>query len=403
MNTEIKDLTQWQEKFPMGFEVIAVDITGFCNAKCKYCPSGNDLSHRGQFMDIQKYKSILKKLIEYKMLTSNTNFHIYALGEPLLHPNLDGILSVNREMDIKTIISTNASIIPSISQKNIGYIKRVLISMPGFSQDSYNRIHGFNFEKIKANVIALREQLNTVPFDMTYHIYQFNQNEIENARKFCDKYNIRFAPNYAVLFDKNKCIEYVNNQIPYEELKQMSKELLLNVLDEQIKASSRDYCVFIETFLSINVDGNVRVCNCFSKEYEKNITCGNILEDNIDDILNKKYHFAYCNECIKLGLTLGEGYDCKVFPDYYFDLLKENEYYKTCLKDEELKDAGDKIAFMHQVRKWENHHYSNEQLNELIELMNQLKLNDNEIKNIITQYARFRNSTYEKLSNILNN
>ncbi len=66
MNTEIRNLTQWQEKFPMGFKEIAVDITGFCNAKCKYCPSGNDLSHRREFIDIQKYKSILKKLIEYK-------------------------------------------------------------------------------------------------------------------------------------------------------------------------------------------------------------------------------------------------------------------------------------------------------------------------------------------------
>lgn len=35
------NLEQWQD----GFESVAVDIVGFCNAKCKYCPSGNDLSH----------------------------------------------------------------------------------------------------------------------------------------------------------------------------------------------------------------------------------------------------------------------------------------------------------------------------------------------------------------------
>ncbi len=88
--------------------------------------------------------------------------------------------------------------------------------------------------------------------------------------------------------------------------------------------------------------------------------------------------------------------------NYYFDLLKENEYYKNYLKNEELTEAMDKIAFMHQVRKWESYHYSNEQLDELIELMNQLNLNDYEVKNIITQYGRFRHATYEKLSNILN-
>ena len=81
---------------------------------------------------------------------------------------------------------------------------RILISMPGFSQASQDRIHGFSFERVKSNILRLREMFHNIPFDMSYHIYQFNLDEIEAARQFCIQNGIRFAPNYAVLFDRNK-------------------------------------------------------------------------------------------------------------------------------------------------------------------------------------------------------
>jgi len=396
MSNTIQTLAKWQEKFPNGFKSIAVDVSGFCNAKCKYCPAGRDLSHKGEFIALDLYENLLHKLQEYKMYFSNeTAFQIYCLGEPLLHPEINEILKITHKCGMHTNISTNASVVPTIDAEGLKAVDRVLISMPGFSQSSYDKIHGFNFEHIKNNILKLKKCFSNIPFDMTYHIYQFNMNEIEAARCFCEENDIRFAPNYAVLMDKNKCMGYVSNTMPYEELKDISKELFLGVLDEQIKVSPRNYCDFQQSYLSVNANGEVRICSSFPKAYEEKVLCGNLLEDNIDVLLEKKYSYSRCQQCIAAGLTLGQGYDCKVFPDYYFSVMKENEYLRDCVSNlsVEQKNVNEDLVFMHQVRAWENDHYSEIELEKLLELLHQNKVGLEDMKKIILQYGRFGSKT----------
>ncbi|MEE1516059.1 MAG: radical SAM protein, partial [Lachnospiraceae bacterium] len=262
----MRTLKEFQENMPNGLYSIAVDITGFCNAKCKYCPAGNDLTNKGKFVELETFEAILNKLIEYKLYTKESDFNIYCLGEPLLHPQINDILNILNKYGIRITISTNASYIPKFDKESLKCVKRFLISMPGFSQESYDRIHGFNFNKIKENVISLREKVrelsdNTIPFDMSYHIYQFNEAEMVPAKQFCEENDIRFAPNYAVMFDKDKCMDYVTGNMSYEELKDISKEIFLGVLDQQIKDAPRNYCDFQHRFLSITVDGDIRICS----------------------------------------------------------------------------------------------------------------------------------------------
>ena len=145
------------------------------------------------------------------------------------------------------------------------------------------------------------QSTHEINFEMTYHIYQFNEGEMTSARKFCDNEGIRFAPNYAILMDKNKCRHYATNKMDYEELKDISKDLFLGVLDEQIRVSPRNYCDFQERFLFVNIDGDIRICSSFPKNFEQNILIGNIVSGNIDDVFYKKFHFPRCDECIGMG------------------------------------------------------------------------------------------------------
>lgn len=405
MKKVINTLEDFQKEYSNGFNSIAVDIVGYCNAKCKYCPSGNNLSNKGSYISIQLYEQIIRKLIEYKFYTKYTNYHIYCLGEPLLHPRINDILRLMNKYGIKTSISTNASVIPEFTKESLECVDRFLISMPGFSQGSYDKIHGFKFNKIIKNILKLKKDIDKkasheIIFDMTYHIYQFNENEMIAAREFCNENGIRFSPNYAILMDKNKCRDYVTNKMDYKELKDISKDLFLGVLDEQIRVSPKDYCDFQERFLSINIDGDIRICSSFTKDFEPNILIGNILYDNIDEIIYNKFNFPRCNECIKMGLTLEKGYDCKIYPNAFYSLIKENEYLKSKVSLEDKMRY--ELKLMHQIRLWEQEAYSKNGLNKIIELAKNEKFTFELLSELTRKYARFKKETIVKLDNILN-
>lgn len=395
------NLKEFQVKMPDGFDSIAVDITGFCNANCKYCPSGRRYfpSVEKRFISVERFEEILKKLLEYRFCTPATNFHIYSQGEPCLHPRLNDILKLLSNYHIKTTISTNASVVPDFEREALESVSRFLISVPGFSQASYDRIHGFQFETIKANIIKLREQVaelsdSQIPFDMSYHIYQFNEREMVPARAFCREHDIRFAPNYAVMMDKDKCLDYVRGTMSFEELKDVSKDIFLGVLDQQIKDAPRDYCDFQSRFLSVTIDGDIRICSGFTKAAESGILIGNIVTDGIDDIIWRKYHHPRCETCIKAGLTLSKGYECKVYPDGYYDLMKENDYILSHIEDGKLQE---KLQLLKLVRQFEQEEYAEDLRESIRQHIEEHDLRD-DVESIARNYTRFGVRTCEKLA-----
>lgn len=394
----MNNLKEFQGKMPSGFDSIAVDIVGFCNAKCKYCPAGNDLTNKGSFISLELFEKILQKLIEYKLYSQTTNFHIYCLGEPCLHPQINEILRLLTKYEIHTTISTNASYVPVFEKEALKSVDRFLISMPGFSQKSYDKIHGFNFEKIKSNVVKLRNQVRElsdgrIPFDMSYHIYQFNEAEMVPAKEFCICNDIRFAPNYAVMIDKDKCLDYVTGKMSYEELKDISKEIFLGVLDQQIKDSPKDYCDFQNSFLSVNVKGDIRICSSFKREAESGILIGNLVTDDIDEIIWRKYHHPRCATCIKAGLTYAKGYECKVYPTGYYNIMKENEFILDHISDDRLKE---KVELMTLIRKFEHSGYESGIKEEIQSYIDEKEL-EGSVREIAVNYTRFGQKTYQQL------
>lgn len=397
LKEKIESLAQFQKIYPEGFHVVSLEATGFCNAKCKYCPAGNDLSRKGAFMSLETYEQILIKLLKYRFLTAKTAYHMFGLGEPMLHPDLGAFLELTSQYGLTAILSTNASIVPKdLSDTALRTVNRMFVSLPGFSQASQDRIHGFPFETIKRNIIRLKEMFPDIPFDMAYHIYQFNLDEIEPARQFCYKNGIRFVPNYAQLFDRRKCLDYVHNRIPYTELKQMSQELMLQVLEREIQNAPRDYCVYIPEHLFISVDGDVVVCTSFTKPYGEDILCGNILRDSPDEILRKKYNNSFCAECIEAGLTFVEDYDCKTYPASYYSLMRENEYLWDHFGGDK-KQTATEIELMYRARFWEESHFSGDALNAVLETVKRERLTEKMIRDIVCRYARFGKGTYDRL------
>ena len=58
-------------------------------------------------MSVEMYSQVLERLLALHFLMEHSDFHIYGLGEPMLHPELEKILVATINHGIKTNISTD--------------------------------------------------------------------------------------------------------------------------------------------------------------------------------------------------------------------------------------------------------------------------------------------------------
>ena len=133
---------------------VSVEITGTCNAKCYYCQVGYDnvnhvKSMKKPYLSIDDFRETVRYLKAHEFLKKGDRLVLYAWNEPFLHPEFSEIIKVGREEDCLMSLSTNASVRPKLSDDfDATYIGNVSLSMPGFSQASYDKIHQFDFERI---------------------------------------------------------------------------------------------------------------------------------------------------------------------------------------------------------------------------------------------------------------
>lgn len=228
-----------------------MDITNQCNAKCKWCLTGRaNLENReiqpAYYMSKDRFQSLVEHLLDHKIITEDACFRIYNWYEPSLNPALPEIINYCAEKGVTIDISTNCGIrIDFDKVKTTTHFKGFLFSMPGFSQESYNKIHKLNFNKVKDNirytVKKLREKGFSKDIYINYHLYQFNIGEVKAAKLFADELGIRFHSMYAYFNGSGEGKKYLNNTLSLSELKEASKEIFLHYLEDLFM--NKDYLI----------------------------------------------------------------------------------------------------------------------------------------------------------------
>ncbi len=216
---------------------VAIEITGTCNAKCYYCQVGQDnLNHvksmKKPYLSIDDFRETVRYLKAHEFLKKGDRLVLYAWNEPFLHPEFSEIIKMGREEDCLMSLSTNASVRPKLSDDfDATCIGNISLSMPGFSQASYDKIHQFDFERIKSNVEwmvkAFREHGFFGFFVIRFHVYQFNVHEIEPARRWARSLGVCFEPYYAFINDARRMQQYLRGELPGEYLMNVSKDLFM--------------------------------------------------------------------------------------------------------------------------------------------------------------------------------
>ncbi len=177
---------------------LIVEINRQCNANCIYCPVPKDK----RYLKVERFKALLEEHAPIKYLGLSG-------GEPFLHPHVDEILRVGRDIvkDGMVVIASNLAV--AIDNNMLKTLKDnriiVQISLPTLDAELYEKIMGLPRRYgIKAlyNVKALDDA--EVPFAVNVVLTKLNADMkgMEQIVKLCLAHKhclgVRFHPMIAV-------------------------------------------------------------------------------------------------------------------------------------------------------------------------------------------------------------
>ena len=291
----------------MVYKVVCFDITGGCNAKCPLCVTGRvSFGKRINYISVADFERSIDRLMDLGLIEPGvTCINPYSWGEPLLHPDLDGIVSVLTARNFGIGFSTNGSKKTTFTVPT-GNIVDFCFSMPGFSQKSYDLIHGFKFEKILENIVETMDNVRNQGFrgifGLVMHVYQFNAlDEMAAARQWAKDHGMRFIPLYAYINDYDVLKSYLKGDLDEKSREDISKKLFLHYHDALIEEKGKDYvCPQWDDVLTLDHNCNLLLC-CSIPEGHEAYTVGNLFDLTREQIIDWKKTNKECDDCISCG------------------------------------------------------------------------------------------------------
>lgn len=80
-----------------------VEITNVCNLRCSFCPGTR---REKRFLPPEQFRILAGRLRPYV-----TYLYLHVMGEPLLHPQLKELLEIAHEMDFRVCLTTNGTLL----------------------------------------------------------------------------------------------------------------------------------------------------------------------------------------------------------------------------------------------------------------------------------------------------
>ena len=248
----------------MRFKKVYIEITNICNLNCSFCIKENQIK---KSMSISNFENILKKIDGY-----TDYIYLHVKGEPLIHNNLDEILSLTCKYNKYVNITTNGVFL----KDKVDILKK------------YNNIRQINIslhsENNKTNYVEdIMEAVDKLKnIFIVYRFWALKNNKLDNKmleylEKIKEKYFINDDMYNKIIKGNNIKID---NNIYINKAKEFEWPSLSNNYYNEC-----GFCYGLKNQIGILVDGTITIC-CLDSFGVSNL--GNIFNDNMEKIIDSQ-------------------------------------------------------------------------------------------------------------------
>ena len=258
------------------FARVNIEISNACNQHCSFCP---EVVRETSLMPLKRFSKVIEQVAP---LTERVCLHL--LGEPLLHPDLERMVSVCAELGVDIFFVTNGTL---LRERHHEMLLHPIVKQVNFSLHSFGDCFPSKDPRTYLNRIF---EFTLLAFDrrpdlyINYRMWNLDlvdQCQAKNA-ELLGRIEARFREN----FDLSK-LERLNVRT-YKKVHVLNR-LYLH-FDTQFvwpsldlpSSGSQGTCHGLSTHFGVLVDGTVVPC-CLDKEGD--IPLGSMLERPIAEIL----------------------------------------------------------------------------------------------------------------------
>jgi radical SAM protein with 4Fe4S-binding SPASM domain len=287
---------------------VAIDVTGNCNYRCKYCwfkYSGLDYPDiSGMQLSLEECNKIFDDMVALGI----PMIHFSGGGEPLVHPQIKEILQSAIDHNLPFSLATNGYLIDDeifrLLTEPYNWIRGrkgamfVAFSFWAGDRKNYSLLHGVpeeNFDIVLNNLkrIAKTETWTVVSFT----IFPDNYNLIYDTLKLVAENGVKqiyirkgFTPLKMDILDSTQMTE-VERQI--SQIKTEFPDLRIGHGDvigyefDYSKPQNIDYCKYFRNMITISCDGKVYPC-CLLR-YKTDAVIGDIRKKSFKEIMENDW------------------------------------------------------------------------------------------------------------------
>ena len=253
------------------FKKIYVEITNNCNLNCSFC--SKDKREKREMTPLE-FEKVLLKIKDY-----TSYIYLHVKGEPLLHNNLDEILSLCDRYNLMVNITTNGTLLDkkfTILNKH-NSIRQINVSL-------HCEKSGKNYFE---QVFSVCKKLSSKMF-ISYRIwlldnFSFDKKSVDIVEKIISYYKL--SPSVVEKIYNDKSIKIDNNTY-------VDKDNIFVWPCEKNNYDIDGFCYALKTHIGILSNGDIIPCCLDSSGV---IKLGNIFEDDLNQILDSDLYLSLLN------------------------------------------------------------------------------------------------------------